>query len=216
MSLLQTETTNLLGIGTGSVQDFAAGIRTRKKASPGMTREQALSQATANEGQDSRLRAQGDTMKYDPLKTDSARFMLNTNDQAFIKAAQDLQSKINASAGQDLNQDFGQIREGVKKLQSLAGGTSKGDFTKNLQDVSKYLEGQQYLSIANTTELMGLYGKAMGGISKKLDLSVDVDSYNFNPAEPPATQRDNLLAIRKRPKSRSGSSGSTFGALTIR
>lgn len=31
MSLLQNQTTSLLGIGTGSVQDFAAGVRTRRK-----------------------------------------------------------------------------------------------------------------------------------------------------------------------------------------
>ncbi len=181
MSLLTSQTSNLLGIGEGSVQDFAAGITTRRKQSKGLSREEALQNATASEGQDKRLIDAGDLKpQHDPKKTQGARLKLTTNDRDFIQNLRYIERKIFKGENELGKNATERLKGEVKGLLTAASKSSRG----GLEDVW----GEVYERIANQHgrtapgglgKLQDAWGRAMEQTNKVLDTSVDVKTYKF-------------------------------------
>lgn len=183
MSLLQSQTSSLLGIGEGSIQDFAAGIRSRRKESKGVSREEALARATANEGQDERLRQSGDlTPVHDPKLTQGAQLKLNMDDKAFIQKVQNF-DKILSVAEKTGKSDTAMFRAEYKDLLSLAHNSSRGGLADLWSEPYTMLEepgmtGKE-LNTGEWQTLKGAFMKAKVATDKVLDTSIDINTYKF-------------------------------------
>jgi len=183
MSLLTKQTKSLLGVGEGSIQDFAAGVRTRRKGAKGLSREEALAQATASEGQDARLRHSGDLQpQHDPKKTQGAELMLTTNDRDFIVKARELEKKIVERQGQDIGKNATKrLKQEVKGLLELASASSRGgleDVWAETYDRIKNASGR--IAPGGLVKLKSSFSKAMESTNKVLNTNIDIDTYKFD------------------------------------
>lgn len=181
MSLLNATTTAQLGI-SGDVGEFAAGIKSRKKRMQGLTREQALANATANEGQDSRLRAQADIKPtFDPRTTRAAQFQLNTNDKAAIQAIRGVGSFLSGQSNWN-STNVTQVKDKFNTLMNTVGSSSRSGLQDIWKGVGDFLNGNQHISIENSVHLGSLYQEALAKTNEILDTTVDLNSYQFDAA----------------------------------
>lgn len=179
MSLLQKQTSSLLGIGGGDVQSFAAGVRSRRKSAPGMTREESLSQATANEGQDARLQQSGDIVpKHSPQGN---RLKLTEDDRAFIEKAQQLGKFTTAIMGgaRPGDSDMERLRAGYADLNELAANTSREGIADIWSPVVNAIGTAPRLVDSAVGGFADTYHQAMQQTNQFIDTSLDTSSYQF-------------------------------------
>jgi hypothetical protein len=181
MSLLTEQSSNLLGIGEGSVRDFAEGIRTRSKAQPGMTREAELAQATASEGQDARLRDTGDIRPtHDPKKTQGARLKLTEDDRAFIQAVRKVENKLFKGEKEIGKSNTEELKKQIGGLLQLGAQSSRGGLSEVWSGVYDRIQGASGRTApGGLAKLQDAFGKALTATNKVLDTTVDINTYQF-------------------------------------
>jgi hypothetical protein len=181
MSLLTDQSNTLLGIGEGSVRDFAEGVRTRSKAQPGMSREAALAQATANEGQDARLQQSGDiTPTHDPKKTQGARLKLTEDDRAFIQAVRKVENKLFKGEKEIGKGNTEELKGQIEGLLQLGAQSSRGGLAEVWSGVYDRIKGAHGRTApGGLAKLQEAFGKALSATNKVLDTTVDLDTYQF-------------------------------------
>jgi len=182
MSLLQTETVNLLGIGTGGVQDFAIGIRERRKSN-----REYIPQAGANEGQDARLTgADTQHLRYDPKKTDAARFQLNTTDKAIIEGIQKLSSSLMGT--KEIGRNKGPWIQKFNELAGLADSSSKGQLGKYFSDFAQAFNSRgRHIGAHEMPVVNDQWNAMLAEVNKKLDTSINTSDFTFLDAQEPVT-----------------------------
>jgi len=190
MSLLTEQSNTLLGIGEGSVRDFAEGVRTRSKAQPGMSREAALAQATANEGQDARLQQTGDiTPTHDPKKTQGARLKLTEDDRAFIQAVRKVENKLFKGEKEIGKSNTEELKGQIEGLLQLGAQSSRGGLAEVWSGVYDRIKGAHGRTApGGLAKLQEAFGKALSATNKVLDTSVDLDTYKFERGRTKAVQ----------------------------
>lgn len=179
MSLLQKQTSSLLGIGSGDIQAFAAGIRSRRKSTPGMTREEALAQATANEGQDLRLQQTGDIRPTHAPQ--ESRLKLTTDDQAFIEKVQQLGTFTTAIMGgaRPGESDMARLRAGYMELNELAANTSREGIADIWSGVVEAIGSAPRLVDSAVGTFADTFHQAMQQTSQFIDVGLDTSAYTF-------------------------------------
>lgn len=181
MSLLSDQTSSLLGIGAGGVQDFAAGIARRRKQSRGLTREEALQSATAAEGQDARLTEAGDLQpQHDPKKTQAAQLKLTTNDRDFIENLRYVERKIFKGDNELGKNATEKLKGQVKGLLTAASKSSRGGLEDVWGEVYERISGQHGRTApGGLAKLQDAWGRAVEQTNKVLDTQVDLNTYKF-------------------------------------
>ena len=179
MSLLQKQTSNMLGIGSGDIQAFASGVRSRQKSAPGMTREEALSAATANEGQDARLQQSGDIVPTHAPQEN--RLKLTEDDRAFIEKAQQLGKFTTAIMGgaRPGDSDMARLRAGYKDLNELAANTSREGIADIWSPVVNAIGTAPRLVDSAVGGFADTYHAAMQATNQFIDTSLDTSTYKF-------------------------------------
>jgi hypothetical protein len=181
MSLLTRQTSSLLGIGEGSIKDFAQGVRARRKGLSGMTREEALRQATAAEGQDARLRQAGNVgARHDPKATQGARLKLTTDDRNFIQAVQSLEKKIFKGEAEIGKNATRALKGQVQGLLELGAQSSRGGIAEIWSNVYERIQQQGgRTGPQGTARLQKAFSEARAATNKVLDTELNIAGFTF-------------------------------------
>lgn len=207
MSLIQTQTSTLLGIGTGGVSDvqaFATGIRERRKGrSLGYVTEDAQGRPIKNPKQvtikpndpsykkgergpneipkvQKALKSKKGRPVQDPKQTHKRELAMTTDDRNLIQAINALEGRIFKGENELGKNATKSLKKEVQGLLTLAASSSRGGLADVWSETYDRIVGQHGRTApGGLATLQGAFNRARSATNKVLDTTVDIKKQKF-------------------------------------